>query len=405
MELRTPSPVQVKAAADPGSLSLSSRVHANFCHHPPLGSPHFAPRSIATLCKTLSLGLFSAAMVLGTGAVVTATTFKAPGEAAPQHSLGGGVRGQAQFAAPGSVAPANSLGGGTRGTVQFAIPGQLAPSNSQGGGTRGVAQFSAPGQVAPQNSLGGGSRGVVQFAVPGQAAPRNSTSGGTRTAEVVDLAASATDSNPDATIALAWNFPQDSALPLALVPDPQQISYTLETHPTFFVYLPPLGAEQVFFSLQDESGEPVYHALLTVPTEGGIIRFTLPEDAPELALNQNYVWFFVPIEPGASLRPDSPAAVAWIKRVDVAVGASAAETAALETAGKTPEGVPTIDRAVALAEAGIWHDTLAVISAGIEQENQTLPLALTAEQTPDSSLWVKEWQDLLQSVGLLQEMP
>ena len=404
MELRTPSSIPVKTVAVPGSLSLTSRVHANFCHHPPLESFSFAQRSIATLCTTLPLGLFSAAMVLGTGAAATATTFKAPEEAAPQHSLGGGVRGQAQFTAPGSVAPANSLGGGTRGTVQFAIPGQLAPSDSQGGGTRGTAQFSAPGQVAPQNSLGGGSRGVVQFAVPGQAAPRNSTSGGTRTAEVVDLAASATDSNPDAPIALAWNLPQDSALPLALVPDPQQISYTLETHPTFFVYLPPLGAEQVFFSLQDEAGEPVYHTLLTVPVEGGIIRFTLPEDAPELALNQNYVWFFVPIEPGASLRPDSPAAVAWIKRVDGAVAASA-----VETAGTAADGVPTIDRAVALAEAGIWHDTLAVISAGIEQEHQqenpTLPPVLMAEQTPDSSLWVKEWQDLLQSVGLLKPMP
>ncbi|WP_052746318.1 DUF928 domain-containing protein [Prochlorothrix hollandica] len=332
----------------------------------------------------ISASLISATFTVCTLSPAQALSFKPPAESVPANSLGGGVRGKVQFTAPSSAAPVNSLGGGVRGRVQFAVPAQATPSDSLGGGTRGGVRFTVPAQATPSDSLGGGTRGGVRFTVPAQAAPRASVSGGSRAADRVADSLAVTPNSATTIAALDPHFETLSRPlePIALVPDRQYLSYTVSPRPTFFVYMPPMATDGVFFSIQAENGEPLYHTLLQVPADGGIVRFTLPDDAPALALNENYAWFFVPIEAGGTLRPDSPGTVAWIKRVESPL-----------TASDLASSVPTLEQVTQLAQAGIWYDTLAALDQGLQGEPGT-------SEPLESDLWASEWDDLLQSVGL-----
>lgn len=282
----------------------------------------------------------------GQGEILISLQFQAPGEAAPRSSIGGGTRGNVRFAAPGEVAPNNTTGGGTRGNVKFAPPGDAAPVNSTGGGTRGNVQFGAPGEAAPNNTTGGGTRGNVRFQASGESAPANTASGGTRT-----------NAQPVLT---------------ALLPT-TRYGRTVAARPTFFVYVPPTATKEVFFSLQDERRNHVYQTVLKISGKGGIVSVTLPENAPELEIGKNYVWFFAPIEPGGILQPDNYGTIGWIRRV---------ESQAAQNATGTP-----IERATEYAKDGIWYDTLAILAAAklAQPGNQTL---------------ASEWNDLLKEVGL-----
>lgn len=277
--------------------------------------------------------------------VLISLQFAAPGEAAPRSTIGGGTRGSVRFAAPGEVAPNNTTGGGTRGNVKFAAPGDAAPVNTTGGGTRGNVQFAAPGDVAPSDSIGGGSRGDVRFQASGEGAPANTASGGTRT--------------------------EAQAL-TALLPT-SRYGRTVAARPTFFVYLPPTAAKEVFFSLQDERRNHHYQTVLKISGKGGIVSFTLPPDAPELEIGKNYVWFFAPIPPGGILQPDSNGAIGWIRRV---------ESQTAQNASGTPLQVAT-----EYAKQGIWYDTLAILAAAKQAQ-------------PGNATLVSEWKDLLKEVGL-----
>ncbi|MFB2975388.1 DUF928 domain-containing protein [Microseira sp. BLCC-F43] len=277
--------------------------------------------------------------------VLISLRFEAPGEAAPRSTIGGGTRGSVRFAAPGEVAPNNTTGGGTRGNVKFAPPEDAAPVNTTGGGTRGNVRFAAPGEATPRNTIGGGSRGNVRFQTPGESAPANTASGGTRT--------------------------EGQAL-TALLPT-TRYGRTVAARPTFFVYLPPTASKEVFFSVQDERRNHHYQTILKISGKGGIVSFTLPEDAPELEIGKNYVWFFAPIQPGGILQPDNNGAIGWIRRV---------ESQTAQNATKTP-----LERATEYAQQGIWYDTLAI-------------LAEAKLTQPGNATLASEWKDLLKEVGL-----
>ncbi len=279
--------------------------------------------------------------------ILISLRFQAPGEAAPRSTIGGGTRGSVRFAAPGEVAPNNTTGGGTRGNIKFAPPGDAGPLNTTGGGTRGNVQFASPGDATPRNTVGGGSRGDVTFQAPrGEDAPATTASGGTRT---------------EAQQALR-----------ALLPT-TRYGRTVAARPTFFVYLPPTAAKEVFFSIQDERRNHVYQTVLKISGKGGIVSFTLPENAPELEIGKNYAWFFAPIPPGGILQPDNNGAIGWIRRV---------ENQTAQTATGTP-----LEQATQYAKDGIWYDTLATLAAAKQAQPGNVTLA-------------SEWQDLLKEVGL-----
>ncbi|MBD2510918.1 DUF928 domain-containing protein [Nostoc muscorum FACHB-395] len=282
-----------------------------------------------------------------TNQVLISVEFKLPKDAAPKTSVGGGVRGQVQFALPGGSTPKTSVGGGTRGDVQFALPGGSTPKTSVGGGTRGDVQFALPGGSTPKTSVGGGTRGDVQLTLPsGNSTPRSSIGGGTR----------------------------GKTAPLTALVPPTKQGRTVLASPTIFVYLPPVGAETVFFSLQDEDGNPHYSTILKVPPDGGVVSITLPPAAPPLVIDKNYLWYFAPIEPGGILRPDNYSVTGWIKRVKATFNEQELASSPVELATK-------------YAEAGVWYDTLKILAAAKRSQ-------------PNNKAFATEWHDLLKQVGL-----
>jgi hypothetical protein len=203
------------------------------------------------------------------------------------------------------------------------------------------------GGSAPRTSVGGGTRGDVQLALPsGGSAPRTSIGGGTR-GEIPPLT--------------------------ALVP-PTKHGRTVSAHPTIFAYLPPIGAEEVFFSLQDEEGNSHYYTILKVSPDGGVISITLPSTAPALEIGKNYLWYFAPVEPGGILKPDNYAVTGWIKRVE-------------KTFNEQELASSPVKLATKYAEAGVWYDTLKVLAAAKRSE-------------PNNKSFATEWHDLLKQVGL-----
>ena len=279
-----------------------------------------------------------------------ALEFELPDDAVPNTSVGGGVRGNVQFAIPEENAtPNTSVGGGVRGNVQFALPGESStPNTSVGGGVRGDVEFALPGKDAnPDTSVGGGVRGDVEFALPGK------------------------DSNPDTSVGGGVRGKQ---LPLTALLPATKHGRTVSAHPTIFTYLPPLGVQEVFFSIQDESGNSHYHTMLKVPAKGGVISVTLPESASELELGKNYLWYFAPIEPGGVLRPDNYAVTGWITREEANINQQELASSPVELATE-------------YARAGIWYDTLGVL--------------VEAQQSdPNNTIFTSEWHDLLEQIGL-----
>lgn len=208
-------------------------------------------------------------------------------------------------------------------------------------------QFDAPGDVVPKTSVGGGVRGQIEFEAPGDATPNNSVSGGVRS-----------DSSSEA---------------LPLLP-PSKYGRTVSARPTFFVYLPQTNSKEIFFSLQDEQGESHYQTILKVSGKGGIVSVTLPKEAPELEIGKNYLWFFAPLQADGILRPDNYVVTGWVRRVENKVG-------------NLVDYSSPIEAAAALAKAGIWYDTLQILATALQQE-------------PNNTVFVKEWKELLEQVGL-----
>ncbi|WP_254564852.1 DUF928 domain-containing protein [Oscillatoria sp. HE19RPO] len=237
--------------------------------------------------------------------------------------------------------------------LQFQPPGDPVPATSVGGGTRGNVRFAPPGETAPATSVGGGTRGNVRFAPPGETAPATSISGGSRGDEGT----------------LSQGGPGLEAV--ALLPSTQH-GRTISARPTFFVYVPPTATEKVFFSIQDQEGNHHYQTTLDINGGGSIVSFTLPESAPELAMDTDYLWFFVPLDASGKLQPDSYSVTGWVKRVEAIDTAPDAEALSLATA---------------YAEAGVWYDTLTT-------------LAVARVNQPDNLTLAEEWRNLLGQVGL-----
>ena len=303
-------------------------------------------KSNHSMFPTLLSATITGTFVFGTSLYQSVQASPKPmgeGETLPSNSLI-----SLRFEAPGDVAPQRSVGGGVRGTVQFSAPGEIGPQRSVGGGVRGEVKFASPGDATPVNSVGGGVRGEVVFEAPGDSSPIGTVSGGTRTDELPVMT--------------------------ALLPT-TKYGLTVAARPTFFVYLPPTSSQEVFFSLQDEQGNHHYQTTLKFSGRGGVVSVTLPEEAPELKVGTNYVWFFAPIEPNGILRPDNIGVTGWVKRVEAL------------TPNEQNLSLNPIELATEYAKQGIWYDTLKIL------------VAAKLAQPNDSTL-VSEWKVLLEHVEL-----
>jgi hypothetical protein len=160
----------------------------------------------------------------------------------------------------------------------------------------------------------------------------------------------------------------------ALIPT-SNYGLTLSHHPTFLAYIPPTSAQTAFFTLKDESGQVQYQSTFPIPTNGGIVRFTLPTTTPGLEAGKLYQWGMAILCTGR-LRPDSPFISSWIKRTQPSTNLTN------QLAIASP-----LNRAAAYGANGIWYDTLAT-------------LAELRTQKPDNSTLTSIWQKLLESAEL-----
>jgi hypothetical protein len=193
----------------------------------------------------------------------------------------------------------------------------------------------------------------VSFIPPDEGQPTTTTSGGTRPVKLCleDTGVS-----------------QPSVTPLMPV---SASSFTVISHPTFFIYIPETAAQNLIFSIRDASENYYYQHSIPLEGKSGIISFQLPEDAPPLALNQDYLFSFTIACTGVA----SPNDFVWsgqIRRVDLPVNT---------------QNTNSLELANIYGENGIWLDMLAIIAqAKLEQPNDT---NLT-----------QNWQKILNSVGL-----
>ena len=262
-------------------------------------------------------------------------------------------RGSVRFAPPAERAPTHTAGAGSRGRIRFAPVGERAPENTAGAGSRGRVRFAPVGERAPENTAGAGSRGRVRFAPPGERAPVNTVGTGSR--ETTD---------PDA---------------LALLP-PGSYTQTTSDRPTLMLYLPETGADRAFVSVKEVDGKFHHQTQVSLAEDNGIVEVPFPQDAPALEVGRDYLWQVILLAPGERLEPDTPALRITMARVEATPAVNAGGTDVLTPA-------IALDRAVDLAEAGLWIDTLQV-------------LADARRSNPDNADLEKEWLDLLSQVGL-----
>ena len=294
----------------------------------------------------------------------------------PDTTVGGGSRGSIGFSLPDqSSNPNTTVGGGSRGSIGFSLPDNSSnPDTTIGGGSRDQVQFRLPGSGKnPSSTLGGGSRGGVQFSLPDDKGNPIATIGGGSRAVNFSLP-SGSSSNPNTSIGAGSREGISRVSVLKPVLPPNGVGQTADTHPTIFVYLPALGSEEVFFSLQDEAGEFYFDTVLPTSPDGGVMAVKIPDTIADLEVDKYYLWYFAPIEPGGRLLPNNYAVTGWVKRV------AAEEEVAM--AAEDP-----VQQAIAYAQQGLWYDTI-----------ESLAIALASDS--DNATYQTEWQDLLEQVDL-----
>lgn len=198
----------------------------------------------------------------------------------------------------------------------------------------------------------------LKFKVPKRGAPSSTAGGASRGACLLD------------------NKAAGSKNLTSLMP-PTKLGLTWAERPSFFVYVPQSSARTAgFLLLSDDDTEIVYETTIVLPSQAGVLRFDLPADAPPIQVGKQYHWFMTTLCDTTTGLSGSPTVEGWLER--------STPDAALR---KTMQKTLLSDRPALYAEAGIWYETLAT-------------LADLQRQAPQNSKFRKDWQALLQSVGL-----
>lgn len=243
--------------------------------------------------------------------------------------------------------PRNTTREGVQRNTQLQLPQDATPGNRTTRDIWGNVQPRPSRNSAPNRTTEVGIPRQIDFQPPGEPAPNDTASGGVRGNQLAKI--------------------------IPLLPA-SQYGRTVAARPTFFIYLPPSSVKQkVFFSLQDENRKPYYQTILELSGRGGIVSVTLPDNAPELEIGKNYLWFFALIPADGILRPDSNGAIGWVKRVESPI--------------QNSQSLKTLELASLYAQSGIWYDTLNLVAG-----------AMLAE--PNNATLASDWQNLLEQVGL-----
>ena len=146
---------------------------------------------------------------------------------------------------------------------------------------------------------------------------------------------------------------------------------TTSTRPSIFIHIPQTTVQEVFFSLKDKDNNHLFQARFAIPDSSGVVRFDLPDSAPELSPDVEYKWSFV-LLCNNRLRPDSPRLEGWMQLKQEPDLMN--QVAAMEP----------LEQAILYGEQGIWFDTLTAL-AEFRQSRPNGP---------------ETWTEFLESAGL-----
>ncbi len=150
---------------------------------------------------------------------------------------------------------------------------------------------------------------------------------------------------------------------------------TLVANPIFFIHIPQTSARKVFFQIEDENEENSYQTIIPISGNAGILRITLPQDAPPLEIGKNYQWAIALIC-DQRLRPDSPIVQGSITRAKPEMELN-----------QQLDRMNQIEKASFYAKSGIWYEAIAT-------------LAKLKENEPDNPKFQSIWDEVLSSIGL-----
>ncbi|MBD2100198.1 DUF928 domain-containing protein [Leptolyngbya sp. FACHB-261] len=157
---------------------------------------------------------------------------------------------------------------------------------------------------------------------------------------------------------------------------------TTLARPSFFLYVPSTQAQTAEFVLKDDSGDEVYRTILSLPSQPGVMSFSLPANSPSLEVNKDYRWYFSLIcQPENRL--EDVFVSAWVRRV----------VPSPAWLGELRQAAPK-ERSDRYAQAGFWSDALAI-------------LAELRRTSPQDSSLAAAWNRLLQAanLGILTDAP
>jgi hypothetical protein len=161
----------------------------------------------------------------------------------------------------------------------------------------------------------------------------------------------------------------------ALLPD-TKIGLTTTGKPTFFFQISPTSVEEGKFILLNAKGDTIlYEKTFPLKKTGGVMNFTLPDDADALEVGREYTWELV-VNCDPEDQRGNPRVQGSIKRLPVS------QQLASDLARASMR-----DHAAVYAEAGYWYDSLKTI-ADLRSTN------------PNDSTLISDWNDLLESAGL-----
>jgi hypothetical protein len=196
----------------------------------------------------------------------------------------------------------------------------------------------------------------ITFVPPGDLKPKNSVGGASRS--------STCNSEANSMVCLTPLIPSNN------------IGLTIESHPSFLVYIPEHSkAEMGYFSIRNSNDDYYYRTKISLNNKSGIVKITLPKDASDLKIGQDYKWSLAMMS-GKLLKPDTPFIQGYVKRVD--------PEAQLQ---EQLSSANSLEKASLYGQAGLWYETVAT-------------LANLREKSPKDANLQTQWQELLSSVGL-----
>ncbi|GBO54469.1 membrane proteins related to metalloendopeptidases [Pseudanabaena sp. lw0831] len=166
-----------------------------------------------------------------------------------------------------------------------------------------------------------------------------------------------------------------------LVAETAPVPQTIAERPTFYFLIPATDGQGYFRLYESDSllkqGKRIYRTSFKIKNKAGILAFKMPDNAPSLKTNKNYIWEFV-----VGNLTDTERVSGSIRRV----------VPTQKLTEQLKQVMLPIDRAALFAQEGIWFETM-----------QTL--AEAQQGTPKKPEIVSEWNALLKSAKLDRVLP